>query len=389
MQNPPVSPLGNVLFVGAAFPPSVGGSVVVMRELLKHFDSDSYNIVTLRSFGASDDKSLESRTLRVGACRIRPYRLALWLRFLQMPFVLRRACRFARDCGSRVIVCIYPTIDFLFLGCMMAKKSGLPLIVYMHDTLCEAHRSTSFSWVAQRLHNVLRRRVAKTLVMSEGMQSLYLRKYGITSTVLPHVYSEPILPFVPTPAPHQLFWGGAIYGINDKALRRVLMAAKSLNLKMTVTGKSKEAVARQLRESFDSDIIDIKFYPTRAEYLTALSVSGVMVLALNRPDETEFGEGEISTIFPTKTPEYLASGAPILVHCPKHYYLAEFFNRYKCGIVEENINSGSLKVAMKKLLSNDCDVMDMRRRAKEAANYFSPSKVCDIFSKSVSKVLEG
>lgn len=389
MQNIHISPLGKVLFVGAAFPPSDGGSVVVMRELLRHFDSQSYNIVTLRSLGVSNDKLLEARTLRIGALRLRPYRISLWLRFLQMPFVLRKVSNYARDCGSRAIVCIYPTIDFLFLGCMMAKKTGLPLIVYMHDTMLEALQRTSFSWVARRLHNVLRRRVAKILVMSEGMQMFYRRRYGIDSTVVPHIYSEPILPFISTQVSHQLFFGGAIYGINDKALRRVLMVAKSLNIKMTVTGKSKEVVARQLRESHDSDSIDIKFYPSRSEYLSALSVSGVMVLALNRPDETDFGEGEISTIFPTKTPEYLASGAPILVHCPKHYFLAEFFSRYKCGIVVEDINSGSLEVAMKKLLSNDCDVMDMRRRAKEVANYFSPKNVCDIFTKSVSKVLEG
>lgn len=389
MKNPPVSPLGKVLFVGAAFPPSVGGSVVVMRELLKHFDSYSYNIVTLRSLGVSNDRLLEARTLRVGALRIRPYRLSLWLRFLQMPFVLRKANSFAQACGARAIVCIYPTIDFLFLGCMMAKKTGLPLIVYMHDTLCEAHRRTSFSLVAQWLHKVLRQRVAKTLVISEGMQVLYLRKYGIDSTVVPHVYSEPVLPFVPTHVPHQLFWGGAVYGINDKALRRVFDAAKSLKMKMMMTGRSKELLARQLQESFDSEHIDIKFYPTRSEYLTALTVSGVLVLALNRPEETEFGEGEMSTIFPTKTPEYLASGAPILVHCPKHYFLAQFFLKYKCGVVEESLNPISLKAAITKLLSNDRNVMDMRRQAKEAAKYFSPNKVCDVFAGSVTKVLEG
>ena len=72
---------GKVLFVSAAFPPSVGGSVVVMRELLRHYDPDSYNIVSLRSIGNSGDPAFEKRVFRIGARKIRPYVLVYGFAF--------------------------------------------------------------------------------------------------------------------------------------------------------------------------------------------------------------------------------------------------------------------------------------------------------------------
>lgn len=377
---------GKVLFVSAAFPPSVGGSVVVMRELLRHYDPDSYNIVSLRSIGNSGDPAFEKRVFRIGARKIRPYSLSLWIRFLQVPFVLSASCRYAKKIEARRIVCIYPTIDFLFLGYLMSKRLGLPLVVYLHDTVAEALVKTTFAIPARILQRAVFKRASRILVMSEGMRQLYLDKYGLETTVIPHIYSEKVPHRLDNllPVARRLFWGGAVYSINNRALNRVISAMQKLQIAFRFTTRNRHTLldALSLKES-EALGIETVYYDSRESYLAALPVNGVMVLALNTPEESDYGADELATIFPTKTPEYLASGAPILVHCPEHYFLARFFREHNCGLVVSDRDSEKIAMAIEKLLKSDAEVNDMRRNAMKMRDYFDAESICRRFSCAV------
>ena len=385
MSKPPVCPGEKILFIGAAFPPSVGGSVVVMKQLLKHYSPMSYNVVTLKSAGDSGDADFERHTLRIGTKKIRPYNLGLWVRFLQMPFCVAEVCRYAKKVGSTKIVCIFPTIDFLFLGNMVAKKTALPLIVYMHDTVAEALSKTTFAWPAVLLQKSVFRRAAKILVMSEGMRRLYEDKYGLNCVSIPHTYGEKI--DVPSSLTgniaHQLFWGGAVYGINEFALRRVLAASQKRNIPFLFTSRNKEILAKSLNVSIGDSALETTYYDSREAYLEALKTNGIMVLALDYPEESGFGAEEVATIFPTKTPEYLASGAPILVHCPSDYFLARFFKERNCGVVVSEKDSAAISRAIDFLLKGGDQVTRIRENALKAAEEFSARHICELFSKAL------
>ena len=387
MAKRPVALNGNVLFVGAAFPPSIGGSVVVMQELLRNFDPKSYNVVTLRANGDSGDSAFERRTLRVGVKRLRPYRLGMWVRFLQVPFTVRKACRYAVECEAKAIVCIFPTIDFLLLANLMAKRTGLPLILYLHDTIVEALSGSTFALPSRILQKSVFKRASRIMVMSEGMERLYLQKYGLKTYSIPHTYPEKIdcesdLGGCVT---RQLFWGGAVYNANNHALARVVAAAKLRSVPFLFTTKNSKALMNSLGECEESSCVKATYYGTRAEYLSALPVGGILVLALNYPDETEYGEEEVGTIFPTKTPEYLASGAPILVHCPEHYFIAKYVKEKGCGLVVSERDPEVIAMAIERLLSNDSEVRSMRLKARETARDFEPMRICEKFSRVISE----
>lgn len=384
--KPPISTDGTVLLVGAAFPPSTGGSVTVMKELLQHFDPHSYNVVTLRHLKDSGDKEFEQRTMRLGLRRFRPYNLALWIRFLQTPFIVRAACSYARRVGARKIICIFPTIDFLFLGYLMAKKTGLPLILYLHDTISEALSKSTFAIPSKWIQRLAFKRAASIMVISDGMRDFYKMRYKLDTVSVPHTYQEKI-PALNELLPidtNRLFWGGAVYGINEIALRRVVATAKILNMTFRFTTRARDALLRNLSEPSDSKTIETVYYDAREEYLAALPLNGIMVLALNYPEEAGFGADEVATIFPTKTPEYLAAGTLIIVHCPEDYFLARFFKEHSCGLVISDRDPTIMAGKIKALMGNLDSVNQMRGNALKAAHRFLPHRICDIFSRAVT-----
>jgi glycosyltransferase involved in cell wall biosynthesis len=117
------------------------------------------------------------------------------------------------------------------------------------------------------------------------------------------------------------------------------------------------------------------FYPSRSEYINAVNFHGILVLALNWQDECKVHEAELSTIFPTKAVEYLASGGPILVHCPEHYFLARFFKKHKCGTVVTERNGEELKKAIIKIKANGEEIKQMQLNALKTMEIFSLDRI--------------
>jgi glycosyltransferase involved in cell wall biosynthesis len=130
------------------------------------------------------------------------------------------------------------------------------------------------------------------------------------------------------------------------------------------------------------------FYRQRADYLKAMQQQGVLILALNWPDETPQHEDELATIFPTKTPEYLATGRPIVVHCPEHYFLARFFRENRCGLVVTERSIEALVQAIRHLLEDPVAVSELRQSALTAARIFSADQIARRFQTVVRSVAQ-
>ncbi len=132
-------------------------------------------------------------------------------------------------------------------------------------------------------------------------------------------------------APKKFFWGGAIYKINIVALASFsnCLLAHNAVLELATNTPSKKL----LKYGFNLDNCNFTFYQGRAQYIQAIQNSDVLVLALDDEKDTETHRDEIGTVFPTKTPEYLASGKPIVVICPSNYFLAKYFTEHDCGFV--------------------------------------------------------
>jgi glycosyltransferase involved in cell wall biosynthesis len=120
---------------------------------------------------------------------------------------------------------------------------------------------------------------------------------------------------------------------------------------------------------------------------SALTSHGLLLLALSWPDESKIHEDELGTIFPTKTPEYLASGNLIVVHCPSTYFLARFLQENDCGIVIDTKSPEEMQQKLQAALSDVENVDRLRRNALKAAEMFQIEKVASVFSNTIEEAL--
>ena len=378
--SPAVSARGKVLFVGSVFNGMKYGSYEVMRRLLHQYSAESFGIVSAayRSDAAYD---FADRAITVGVKKLPQGKLGALVGLLQIPFMALQALRWCRGTSYVSLVAVHPSMDMLLLALVLSKILRLPLFPYLHDTIVEAQEKSRLAFLARWTQRLVFGSARRVLVMSEGMRAYYQRKYHLDSVVLPHIYAERV-PIQPSVLREKtLFWSGGIYGINDHAVLDVVRAASTLGVTTRITAAGGLAKERVLSWRGEGLLVEAVYYPERGDYVEALTRQGAHVLALNDSLQSDFGEGELSTIFPTKTPDYLASGRPIMVYCPERYELAAYFQKHKCGIVVTR--SEDLPNAIRKVLSDDSDVQECVQNGLGMMSGFDPCRVAGILSSAI------
>lgn len=386
---PPISKRGKVLFIGSAFPPSPGGSMVVMRELLRNFATESYEIIAPRYYGRGSESEGESRIFRIGAARLWPARFAAWLRLLQVPLLVKKAVEYARDKEVVAIVAPYPSLDMLLLALLVAKRLNLPFFPYLHDTIVEALEKTSLRRIAHLVQGKAFARATKVMVMSDGMAALYKAKYHLDCVPIRHTYREPIRDVPKECNERSLFCAGNIYGVNDRALVRVMKVASRLGIKTEIATLSESVREYVLKLRRDGVLVDAVGYPDRPAYIEAVASHGINLLALNDAKDSDWGDEELATAFPTKTAEYLASGRPILVICPERYSLSKYFREHRCGkVISPSCSDSEIEQAIVQLLSNGADVQLMCQNAIRQAHDFAAEQIARSFSETIDAYMQ-
>lgn len=382
---PPLADTGHVTVVSMGWPPMTTGSAVVMANLFRNFDPSSFTVVTASNsrYVRNDDGSV-SASIGIVSSLLWSFRLDMYWRDLQIPIATRKLIRIVRANDSKVLLAVYPDYHFFKIARDAAKATRVPLLPYFHDTLLEPLAKSRLGHRAARLQAQVFAEAANVLVMSRGMADLYERKYHLQTVPIEHTYPEPIRA-VPsaTPPKRAAFWAGSIYGINLRAARRIASALAKIKVPWKLTNQPPSEFWRGAE--FDRDLISTSFFPSRNQYLAALEGYGLLVLALDAADESEIQEDELSTIFPTKTPEYLASGRPILVHCPDHYFLARFFRTNRCGVVVSDRTIDALAEACRSILDGESSVAELTKNALDVAKQFSASRIANRLGDEVQR----
>ena len=183
---------------------------------------------------------------------------------------------------------------------------------------------------AVKLENEIFSNCKNILVISDGMKDYYYEKYRFNCATIKHSISLDALNISPSPQnelKNNIFWGGEIYSINKNSIARISEARLKFGLNFELTCNLSIDQLESKDINVENVIIESYKY---ADYINAVRRSSYLLLALDWPDETNVHYSELSTIFPTKTLEYLMSQRPIIVHCPEDYYIARFFKKYDC-----------------------------------------------------------
>lgn len=375
MNRPDLCEDGRTLFVGLV-PPAPGGASIVARNLLQCFSRESVVVATAANRDRSEmNREPENRTFEI--LRSFPYSRGINNRLfrLQTPLAARRLARLARKVDARVIIGSHPTRHLLEISRLAAVRTKIPWIAYLHDTFAEATAGLPDAERLRRVQEAVFAESSHILVMSEGMSDLYRRKHGgLKTTPLEHIYPLPIRDELPAPPKERkIFWAGNVYVINACSFSRVAKAARKAGMPVSMTSpKSLTTIGAM---GIDTSSIERAYYPDWSEYLSALSEHEILLLALDWPDESDMHRDELATIFPTKTPEYLASGRPILVHCPEDYFLARFFRDHDCGTVVSERSVEAVCEAIGRIRGGGPEIRKRSLNGLEAMDRFRPERI--------------
>lgn len=377
-----------VFYLTCAFPPVPAGSSVINRNLLSKFNPESFKVFTTKAnINAMVEGFQDLEINRVFKSFYFSSRLNFYLSKAQINSAVKKVIKSAEKDKPEVLVGVFPDYYFLKITRDAAKELQIPFVAYLHDTISESAYGGKLYKDSLKLQDLVFEEASAILVMSDGMRDLYKEKYNIESMPLQHTYLEDIRNDFPEgDLPRRAFWGGDIYGINLSSVRRVSNALRKNDYRFFLaTGFKKDRFAKM---NFDITNIEIGFFSKRKEYLENLTKSGILVLALDWPDESHVHRDELATIFPTKTPEYLAAGVPIIVHCPEDYFMAKFFKDNDCGFVVSERSEEAISDAISVIHSGMDEVIEKRRNALMAAKIFDSDELAGKFKNVLKRVSE-
>jgi glycosyltransferase involved in cell wall biosynthesis len=369
--------MSRFLYISESFPPKAGGSSVINQNLTNLFDEKDYFIVTsrIRPFQKGLQKTIKNVHYIGFDFDFLPRRLSLFGFYLSRLLSLVELYLYIKRVNPTFIIAAYPELTLLDVSEFIARKLNIPFYPYLHDTISEALQGTNFEKVGNRVQRNIFQSSSHIFVMSEGMRTLYKRKYNLNTTPILHIYPESVNKKSLGPIKFgSVFWGGAIYRINHIALCRLLSLLDKLGYKSNIASN----ISFKFLElnNYPISSLELRFYENRHAYLKAIALNDFLILSLNWPDETSVHQDEIGTIFPTKTPEYLNSGIPIIVHCPSDYFLAEFFTKNECGIVIDTRDNEEMGIKLERYMT------DIKYLEKLVENAY---KVAEMFKSEVNK----
>jgi glycosyltransferase involved in cell wall biosynthesis len=374
--KPAICEAGHILVITAEFYRVATGSAVVMRNLLAQFAPESFTVLTREvAPQLSADVPPDIRVLTV---RIDPpftTRGERYWRDLAHPYIKRRIKRIVQRVRPALILAVYPTLHIFSAAIEAAEANGIPWVAYMHDTLAEQYRDTKHERWAEDVQHKVFTSAGAILVTGRGMVDLYRAKHSVECRPLEIGYCEPIpTTLAPPPAgvPY-VFMGGTIYGVNKEAVVRTMQGAEQAGARFRLAIPASWAFLKKL--GIQQQNAERVYYASRKEYLEALFKQHILAVALNWPDECSIPQDELATAFPTRAVEYLASGQPILVHCPENYFLARFFHEHECGIVVSTRDIAALTAAIRTLVNGGPEVERLRCNALRAARIFAIDRI--------------
>jgi hypothetical protein len=358
------------MLIHALAPPLPGGTPVVLRRLLSGLPGVRLEVVTDRSVrklvDAGDRDTLDARYRYVfkwpgwgGRWRWGRYVVA----GIDVALALvagARAARWARRDGVRWVMSVPDEGFSPIAGAVAARLARLPHVVMVFDLWEENAYNEAQRALAHRLEGPILRSAALVVGYCEELAEHFGAKHGIDVAVL----RTPIDPG-PAPAPPrprdgrdaELLSAGAIYWMQEDAVKRLLRAARGVPGVRTVAIAPPEQIAIT---GLEPDAVEA---PVPAErFRERLERADVLFIGLSfhsaHPELARFST-------PARLTDYLAAARPLLVHAPADSHLARYCRREQLAEVVDVPDEAALAAALRRILDDPEAACARARRARK------------------------
>lgn len=316
-----------IVLFAQRFPPAVGGTPTVLRNLLAGFPADRLAVVTQ----APMDKAEATEWCPdIPKARVsQPPNLVK--RFDPEGKLLARrvattAERLLGESPPQAVLTVFPRHLFLRCGLAYAKKKGCPFVPYFMDTCADAARHPRARRAATALERRVFERASWIYALSEPLADHFRSKYPTADVrVLPHAVPAPRRadPQSPTqdalgtaPDRPRIVFTGQIHQTCLDAIHLLIEAIERMStprplLVLSTPDPAHRLAAMNIRET---ENVRLVFLPDAASVAALQGSADILFnpVAFHCP-----AEAQLETLFPTKTVEYLRAGAPVLVLGPQ------------------------------------------------------------------------
>jgi len=352
-----------LIITGVCFPPVVVGTAVLLGNLFKYFPPDSYYALMGRLDHIWQFKDIPSTMpckyyhTRYPIIQGKGWRYYRSI-FRELALILLIAWK-----GARIVRREGVEVLFAVTNCEMEAAALLihwltrkPLILYLPDLYYAPGRTVPkwIKFVQRLLEPALMRSAETVLVANTATQEYYHNKYGRHAEVLPHsVALDRYVPMAETSDRKGggltiLFTGEVSAAQLDAVLNmvKVVNAFQDLNAKFVVVSNIGPEILRQM--GVDGPNVICR-QASRDEIPSLQQEADVLFLplAFSWPCPEI-----IRTASPSKMPEYLAAGRPILVHAPDFSYVAGYAREEGFGLVVDEPDIEQLRQAVLTLRDN-------------------------------------
>ncbi len=408
---PPLVDDGRVLVLSWCFPPMPTGPAYVVNALLSRFDPAGVTVFAgkpERFLAHQDDLESAARVVRYDvpawwpsddtSLRAGPVRVPLRARAVGNVLVGIRvaldAARTLRRDDVRALLVAYPKQHFLLAGCLASLASRKPVVVYFADVYVEGLRR------GRRIGRLIERYVARRAELIFAMSEPHrehierrLRSYGVTGTPvveLPHPWepdseSSPAETLAGSPS---IVFTGAIYEAQADSIRR-LIAALDLPVLADLDAHL------HLLSPFDAQLVS-RFGIEPGARVSLKAATRAAARAVQRAADILFmpiafdaNPHVRATASPSKMPEYLAAGRPILVHAPPDSYIARYAEEHGFAEVVTVPDERVLAEAVRRLASDEAHRLELVDRAASTLRRHDVDRVASLFRESLNRAIHG
>lgn len=343
------------------FPPYVGGSSIMMDNLLRSYKGE---VLAVAGFQEANDPDFvpgcpceRMSAPRIDALRKRwnhlgRFRLFRW-------HVSRYLKKQMKKYRPTVVMGTFPDPDF-FLGAFhAARELNIPFYTYMHD-LWEENATGPRHEYSRNLARQWERRVLmeskRVFCITDSQGEYYKEKYGIPSyEVLPHAVAHSAIGSLPTgigPAGKDrtvLFVGMVSRQMNEDALKVLAKATELLpaDVKFRMATTATPETLAQL------GVVSSRLVAGRVPKSEIQQVQRDANILLAPLSFKNGSDSEVRTVFSTKLLEYMSSGRPILVFAPSWSFHSQSAQKFGWGLVVDKDDPQALAEGMRRLLEDE------------------------------------
>jgi glycosyltransferase involved in cell wall biosynthesis len=389
MPVKPPAKTAHMVLVSSYFPPVVGGTSTVLRNLVSQLNPKKVSIVTeYRDLPADAPRTQVPQGLKIYKTSIAaaifkkiPY-IWRWERFFRFALIFRvrdLTLRAIKESGAEFILGIYPNWPFLIGAYLAHRASGIPFLTYHMDIPVRRSAMAAFEgFFIEAYEEKILHAAKKRLIISAGYAQDFTHRFGLDSTLLPHsidlgkIHQRMAkLPRPPDDGSTRIVHTGIVEGQKEGLLRIAETLHKNPDLDARLILSSPTPRDRLLNQGFDLPCVEILTLP-HDKVLDLQASAHILVTVLPFFHKTK--EGAL-TGYPTKLVEYFATGRPILIHAPAWTHLCQHARRHGYASIVDEACENSIADAIRKLRQDNDHRRAISQKATEQANNFDIQKV--------------